>query len=87
MFGQEWEAMDGAPIFAEQDSVRIRALNPDGSIICSILQTPEAAIALALLIQDAAVKPTAGEVDDHGKRTSLTERMNRLNNAYKRAGR
>jgi hypothetical protein len=85
MFAQEWETLDGAPIFAEQDSVRIRALNPDGSIICSILQTPEAAIALALTIQDAAVKAMQGPVDDDGAKPSLTARMARYNNAYKQA--
>jgi hypothetical protein len=86
-YGQIWATHNGIEYRADHDGVRICTLDADGRPVASVLQTTDAAIALALTIQDAAVKATAGEVDDHGKRPSLTERMNRLNNAYKRAGR
>jgi hypothetical protein len=87
MFGEVWAEHDGTEYTAEHDGVRISVLGADGNPVASILQTTDAAIALALLIQDTAVKAAANEVDDQGKKLPLGERLARLSAAYQRAGR
>lgn len=87
MYGQEWETQDGRSFIAEYDGVRIQALDVNGAPVVSILQTPEAAIALAIIIQDTAVKAIKASVGDDGKPPTPLERMDRINNAYKIAGR
>lgn len=84
-FGQVWATHNGIEYTADKDGVRIAVLDANGQPVASVLQTPDAAIALALTIQDAAVKATANQVDDNGNRLSLNERLTRLNAAYQKA--
>jgi hypothetical protein len=87
MAGQVWCSHDGKDYIAMDDGVRITVLGPDGAPVATVFQTTDSAIALALTIQDAAVKSTANGVGDDGKKIPIAERLARLSNAYKKAGR
>ena len=86
-FGEQWAEQDGHPVLADADGVRITILNPDGTPMAAVFQTPEQAIGLGVLLSQAANRAIGSSIDDDGKRPGMRERLARLDDAYKRAGR
>lgn len=86
MAGQEWVDPNGETQLAAADCVLIELLEPDTRDPQAVLiQTADAAISLAHLINNAAVKLINAEVKDDGSKLSILERVNRINQRAKEA--
>lgn len=84
MAGQEWVDPNGCRPLAATDCVILEFLDPvTGRPVAAMSQTPDAALGLAVMIQQAAIKLINAEVKDDGTKHSPLERMARIHNAYK----
>lgn len=82
MYGQQWATQDGEPVFADHDGVRITILRPDGTPLASVLQSTDAAIALAQLLIRTAGDTINTAVDDEGKPVSALQKLFMFNDAW-----
>lgn len=86
MAGQEWVDPNGQTQLAAADCVLVELLDPaTGQPLAALFQTPDSAITLAHMIQNAAVKLINAEVKDDGSKLTLLERVNRINQKAKEA--
>lgn len=83
MAGQEWTDPNGRTALAAADVVHLELLCTDtGAPIASLMQSPDAAIALARLLQHHAVQLINTEVRDDGTKLPLRDRLARINAAH-----
>lgn len=83
MAGQEWTDPNGRTSLAAADVVHLELLCTDtGQPIASLMQSPDAAISLARLIQNTAVQVINSEVSDDGRKLPLLDRLFRINAAH-----
>ncbi|MHA7209970.1 hypothetical protein [Arthrobacter sp. MDT1-65] len=79
--GREYVTPLGATTIAAHDVVLLELLGKDGNPEACLIQPPDAAIGLALSIQDAGTTLIKQEVDNDGKKLSLPTRIRRINKA------
>jgi hypothetical protein len=80
--GKEYVTPRGVTTVASHDVVLVELLDKDGNPEACLIQPPDAAIGLALSIQDTATTLIKQEVDDDGKKLSLPTRIKRLSKAF-----
>lgn len=84
MAGQEWVDPNGGTTLASNDVVLLELLDSmDGKPLAVLSQTPDGALALAILVQQAAVRLINQQVKDDGTKHTALERMARISNAFK----
>lgn len=84
MAGMEWADPNGGTQLAAGDVVLLELLDAvEGKPLAVLSQTPDAALALAILIQQAAVRLINQQVKDDGTKHTARERMARINKAFK----
>lgn len=84
MAGQEWVDPNGLTRMAASDVVLLELLEPGtGNPQAVLSQSADAALSLAILVQQAAVKLINAEVGDDGTKRGPLQRLARITNAYK----